>query len=355
MKITLFKAGENGYPNYRIPAILALPENRIIVFCAGRLLNNINHDSGKIPIVSRISTDGGKTFGPQSLVAGSGENTVGNPCPVFDRDTGILWLFLTGNDGNTNEQEIIHNNGKRRVLVMTSQDLGETWSPVVDMTDTLSRKNWTWYATGPGHGLQVKSGRIIIPCDHSVFPLEGNDVSRSYSSHMVYSDDHGKTWYIGGDLSPATDECSVAEAKEGLLYMTVRRTPGNGRRGFSTSDDGGLSWKMTEDTGFPDPACQASVIAGSKALGEGFYPLYLTNVSNTEERKNLTLRISYNGGKTWPHRQLVEEGFSAYSDLALLEGDRLACLYEAGGPEQKRYAQIDFMIMTLEKTEERSV
>jgi sialidase-1 len=143
----------------------------------------------------------------------------------------------------------------------------------------------------------------------------------------------------------------VAEAKDGLLYMTVRRIPGNGRRGFSTSDDGGISWKMTEDTGFPDPTCQASITAGSKVFEEGFYPLYLANASDSAERKNLTLRISYNGGKTWPHRQLIEEGFSAYSDIALLKGDHLACLYEAGGLEQKPYSQIDFTILDLKKQE----
>jgi sialidase-1 len=302
-------------------------------------------DSGRINIVARISRDGGKTFGPQFLVASDGENTVGNPCPVYDKDTGILYLFLTWNDGATNEREIIHNNGKRRVLLTRSDDRGETWSSLEDLTSTLSRENWTWYATGPCHGLQMKSGRIIIPCDHIVYPVIDNDVSRSYSSHILYSDDHGKTWQIGGDLNPTTNECCTAESRDGLLYMTVRRIPGNGQRGFSASEDSGITWKVAGDSGFPDPTCQASVIAGPVAGENGFYPLYLTNAAHPKERRNLTLRVSFDGGKTWPMRQVIEEGFSAYSDLAFLGKDHLACFYEAGGSGQKPYSEIVFTIL----------
>jgi sialidase-1 len=342
--MTLFKAGENGYDNFRIPAILALPGNRIIVFCEGRTAMS---DSGRIGVVARISRDGGKSFGPQFVVAADGENTVGNPCPVYDRDTGTLWLFLTWNSGSTNEHEIIHHNGKRRVLLTHSEDLGETWSPIEDLTSLVSEENWTWYATGPCHGLQMKSGRLIIPCDHIVYPLIDNETSRSYSSHIIYSDDHGKIWHLGGSLSPTTNECCAVEAKDGFLYMTVRRIPGNGQRGFSTSDDGGLTWKPAEDTGLPDPTCQASVIAGPATGDNGYYPLYLANAADPKERRNLTLRISRDGGKTWPERQVIEEGFSAYSDLALLDKDHLACFYEAGGSEQKPYSEIVFTIFGL--------
>jgi sialidase-1 len=344
MGLTLFRAREAGYDNFRIPAVLALPGNRIIVFCEGR---SAMSDSGRINIVARISCDGGETFGPLFLVAGDGEHTVGNPCPVYDGDTGILWLFLTWNDGATSEREIIHNNGKRRVLLTRSDDLGETWGPLEDMTATLSRDNWTWYATGPCHGLRMKSGRIVIPCDHIVYPLINNEVGQSYSSHIVYSDDHGKTWRIGGELNPSTNECCAAEAGDGFLYMTVRRIPGNGQRGFSVSDDGGLSWKPVADSGFSDPVCQASVIAGPDRKGGDFYPLYLTNAAHPKERRNLTLRISHDGGKTWHGEQVIEKGFSAYSDLALLEAGRLACFYEAGGSEQKPYSEIVFTILNL--------
>jgi sialidase-1 len=348
MKTTLFKAGENGYPNYRIPALLALPGNKIIVFCEGRFLNNeTNSDSGAINIVARTSLDGGKTFGPQRLIAKDGENTVGNPCPVYDKDTGTIWLFLTGNDGTISEADIIANKGRRRVLVMHSEDLGETWSAIEDMTGTLSRANWTWYATGPCHGLRTKSGRLVIPCDHIVYPLVGGTVHQSYSSHIVYSDDHGKTWHIGGDLSATTNECCAAESKDGLLYITLRRVPGNGQRGFSLSEDGGASWKPAADTGIPDPTCQASVIAGPVAGKDGFYPLYLTNASHPKERRDLTLRTSYDGGKTWPDKRIVEEGFSAYSDLAIIDKDHLAVFYEAGGSEQEPYSEIVFTILDL--------
>ena len=344
MRTVLFRAGDYGYDNFRIPAILALPENRILAICEGR---SAMSDTGRIHIVARISRDNGKTFDSKFLVARDGENTVGNPCPVFDKETGIIWLFLTWNAGSTNEHEIIHNNGKRRVLLTRSEDLGETWTPPEDMTSSLSKSNWTWYATGPCHGLQMKSGRLIVPCDHIVWPLIENEVSRTYSSHIIYSDDHGKTWRIGGDLNPTTNECCVAEAKDGLLYMTVRRIPGNGLRGFSTSDDSGLTWTQVMDTDIPDPVCQGSVIAGSAAGKNGFCPLYLANSSDKKERRNLTLRTSGDGGKTWQIKKVIEEGFSAYSDLALLDDRHLACFFEAGGNSQKPYAEIALEIIDI--------
>ena len=214
MKSTLFKMGDYGYDNFRIPAILSLPENKIIVFCEGRPTMS---DTGKISVVARISRDGGKTFEQQFMIAQEGENTLENPCPVFDRDTGTIWLFLSWNAGNTKEAEIIQKYGKRRVFLTHSNDLGETWSPIKDMTSILSRENWTWYATGPCHGLQMKSGRIIIPCDHGVFPLVDNDVYKSMKSHIIYSDDHGKSWHIGTELNSNTTECCVAEIRNNYL------------------------------------------------------------------------------------------------------------------------------------------
>ena len=344
MRTVLFKSGDYGYDNFRIPAILALPDSRILAICEGR---SAMSDTGRIHIVARISRDNGKNFESKFLIARDGENTVGNPCPVYDKDTGIIWLFLTWNAGSTNEHEIIHNNGKRRVLLTRSKDLGETWSPVEDLTSTLSKDNWTWYATGPCHGLQMKSGRLIIPCDHITYPLIENDVSRTYSSHIIYSDDHGKTWHIGGELCPTTNECCAAEIKDGLLYMTVRRIPGNGLRGFSTSSDNGMTWTQVGDTEIPDPVCQGCVIAGNTLGSNGYYPLYLTNSSTHNERRNLTLRISRDGGKTWPVKQNIETGFSAYSDLALLDDKRLACFYEGGGQSQKHYAEIVFEILNV--------
>jgi sialidase-1 len=319
MKTVLFRAGEGGYPFYRGAAMLALPENRIIIFSTGRTeMPEKNKppygDSGERHLYARISRDGGKSFGRPFLAAMDGPNTVACPCPVFDRQTGILWLFLCGNDGTTFEKEIIEKNGKRRVLLLHSKDLGETWSPIENMTEILSKKEWTWYSTGPGHGLQARSGRLILPCDHIVYPLDENDAGQSYFSHTVYSTDHGMTWHIGADLSPSTNECSLAEPRDGLLYMSARRFPGHGLRGFSYSEDYGASWTPIADTDLPDPACEASVTTGLTAGKDGFYPLYLTNPADPKTRRNLTLRISYDGGVTWPESRHIEEGFSAYSD-----------------------------------------
>jgi sialidase-1 len=358
MKITktcLFKSGNNGYLLYRIPALITLPGNRIIAFCEGRIHGPPQkptwNDSGKIHTVIRISDDGGKTFGKLKVVAQDGENTVQNPCPVYDRDTGIIWLFLCWNDGNTDALEIYNTNGKRHVLLTRSDDRGETWSEPIDMTAELSRDNWPGYGTGPCHGLQMTNGRLVIPCWHVVYPLVNNDRFQSSGVHTLYSDDHGKTWHINADVNahPTVGEPSIAEAKEGFLYVNMRRSPsGEKSRSIAYSSDGGATWgPVKADATLPDPMCQGSVINGLEAGKHGFFPLYFTNAADPGKRRNLTLRISYDGGQTWPESQVVEEGFSGYSDLAILENGSLACLYEAGGKEQKPYSELVFATLDM--------
>ena len=113
-KQTLFVAEEGGYAGYRIPAAIALPGTRVVVFCEGRL-GGLS-DYGTIHILARICTDGGETFGRAFLVAADGENTVGNPCPVFDRETGVLHLLLNGNLKDGGEAEILAGRAPRRVF-----------------------------------------------------------------------------------------------------------------------------------------------------------------------------------------------------------------------------------------------
>jgi sialidase-1 len=180
-----------------------------------------------------------------------------------------------------------------------------------------------------------------------VYPYDFNDRGRYHFSHSVYSDDHGKTWNIGGDIGPEGNECCAAEIKDGVVYMSVRIFPRKGKRAYSISKDGGVSWGPLIDTELPDPSCQGSVLAGPKAGKNGFYPLYLSNVANSSDRRGLTIRTSYDGGATWPESRHIEEGFSAYSDIAILDEHHLACYYEAGGAEQKPYGEIVFTILNI--------
>src|SRR5262249_30310020 len=163
----LFISGKEGYHTFRIPALLVTPGGTILAFCEGRKKGR--GDSGDIDVVLKRSTDGGKTWKALQVIADDGGNTVGNPCPVVERSTGTIWLLLTHNLGKDNERTIRDGSSKgtRRVWVMKSTDEGATWSKPADITNAVKKKTWTWYATGPGVGIQLTSGRLVIPCDHT--------------------------------------------------------------------------------------------------------------------------------------------------------------------------------------------
>jgi sialidase-1 len=316
----LFRGSLGGYDTYRIPAIIVAPGGAVLAFCEGR--RESASDSGAIDILLRRSLDGGETFGPVEVIAADEDNTVGNPCPVVDRDTGVIWLLLTRNLGRDDEGAIIAGASEdtRRVWAMRSADDGATWSAPADITETAKAPDWTWYATGPGVGIQTRSGRLVIPCDHSVTG------PRRMQSHVIYSDDHGESWHVGGASEDNTDECQVAELRDGRLMLNMRSYHGRNRRAIATSDDGGLTWSpIWFDETLIEPVCQASLLRYDGADG----PLVFSNPASIE-REKMTLRLSYDDGATWPIARTIYEGPAAYSCLTVLPDGRIGCLYERG-------------------------
>lgn len=325
----LFTAATGGYSAYRIPTCICLPGGRLIVFIEAR--RNSLSDSGCIHVLARISDDGGRTFGEPILVASDGENTIGNPCPVFDRDTGRLHLLLNGNRSDGGEHLILQGKAPRSVLITLSDDMGESWSPLRDLTPDVKQPDWTWHATGPCHALQTKGGRLIVPCNHAVLNAE-TESSGPYISGTLFSDDHGVTWRPGADIGEYTNECSLAELPDGTLYMNMRSYHGKNRRAAARSSDGGASWSdFLLDEVLVEPVCQGSVICAGDAL-------YFTNPASTR-RENLTLRRSMDGGRTWPNALCIHPGPAAYSDIAVLPDGTLFVLYECG--EEAPYERVD--------------
>ncbi|MBM3933137.1 MAG: exo-alpha-sialidase [SAR202 cluster bacterium] len=192
----IFAQGLDGYHTYRIPALVTTPRGTMLAFCEGRKYDH--SDWGEIHIVLRRSMDGGASWGAMSVVHSDGEHTIGNPCPIVDRDTGRVWLvYCWDND---------------RVFVMHSDDDGVSWAAPREITGDVKPAGWTWYGTGPGHGIQARSGRLIVPSDHRQGTRQGWPLFRS---HVVYTDDHGATWKAGADIAPWTDECMAVESEDG--------------------------------------------------------------------------------------------------------------------------------------------
>ena len=264
--------------------------------------------------------DGGTTWGPVQLVYEEGGDrmvTIGNPCPVVDRDTGTIWLPFTRDNDD--------------VFVTSSDDDGLTWAPPRKITDDVKAADWTWYATGPGNGIQLTHpshrGRLVVPCDHRVGTIA--DRNQSTRSHVIYSDDHGLTWKRGEATAGAMNECQVVERRDGSLLLNMRSYRGKARRAVATSADGGLTWSPpVDDPTLVEPVCQAGLIRLENEERSGETVLLFSNPASASERARLTVRASFDEGTTWPVDRLVEEGSSAYSCLAQLRDGTIGLLYE---------------------------
>lgn len=325
----VFTSGESGYGIYRIPALIPAPDGALLAFCEGRV-NGVS-DSGDIDMLLKRSEDGGVSWSSAQVVWNDGGNTCGNPCPVLDWETGVIHLLMTWNRGDDCESTIIAGESKdtRRVYVCESKDNGRTWSVPREITADVKKADWTWYATGPGVGIQLKAGprasRLVVPCDH----IEAG--SRKYYSHVIYSDDHGVSWKLGGRTPiDQVNECQAAELPGGQVMLNMRNSEvTNKARAVSFSEDGGMTWSVpTHDLCLPEPICQASLIRQDGA--DGRVRLLFSNPASQEKRVNMTVRVSLDGGTTWPASKTLYPGPSAYSCLAPLSGGDAACLYEAG-------------------------
>ncbi|MBI1369539.1 MAG: exo-alpha-sialidase [Planctomycetes bacterium] len=346
----VFVSGEGGYHTFRIPSIIAAPNGDLLAFCEGR--RNASADSGDIDLLLRRSTDGGKTWGDVRTLWDDGPNTCGNPCPVIDRDTGVIHLLVNWNRGDDVESKIKSKTSKdgRHIYVMTSGDSGATWSKPREITDSVKPDDWAWYATGPGAGIQIERGehrgRLVIPCDHSAFPWQGTD---SYRAHAIYSDDHGKAWRTSGIIAPGVNECEVVELTDGRLMMNMRnyRRSEDKTRAIAYSSDGGETWsKVTHDEALIEPICQGSIRRMTWPHDGKAGVILFSNPASRDKRVDLTIRASFDDGGTWPVSKLIQPGPAAYSCLVALPGGRVGCLYEAGGYKRIVFASFDLDWLT---------
>ena len=344
-KTNVFVSGQDGYHTYRIPALLASNRGTLLAFAEGRKANS--GDTGDIDMLLKRSTDQGQTWSPAQTVWDDAANVCGNPCPVLDRDTGTIWLLMTWNRGDDPEPKIIAQESKdtRRVFVTHSSDDGVTWAKPRDITKDVKRDDWTWYATGPGAGIQIEhgphKGRLVIPCDH----IEA--ASKRYYSHVIVSDDHGHTWKLGGRTAQdKVNECEVVELTDNRLLLNMRNYDKSQRaRQQAISLDGGVTWGGQRHVPeLVEPICQASVRRFAWPSAASKSVLLFANPASTK-RDRMTIRASFDEGQTWPATRLLDPRPSAYSCLAVMQDNTIGILYEAG--EKRAYETLVFARFNL--------
>ena len=324
----IFTSGQGGYNTYRIPAIVRTNAGTLLAFCEGRKTSSA--DSGDIDIVLRRSTDNGQTWGALTLVQEEGDTasiTIGNPAPVVDESTGHIHLLFCRNNS--------------RVFHTMSTDNGLTWSVRDEITAAVKPGTWSWYATGPVHGIQLKrgaqAGRLVVPCDHTL------TTGGTFGVQSVYSDDHGATWQLGAvagvtaTVSPNENTCveMVTPAAGGgsRLHFNTRDHTGSITRATTGSNDGGTSYAPADFTDAPQFTCPTvqGALLRFRATDQGDPAnRILFSCPNGSSRNRISVWSSNDEALTWSAPKAVHEGPSAYSDMAVTGDGKVALLYEKG-------------------------
>ncbi len=339
IETTVFDRGENGYFAFRIPAIITAQNGDLLAFAEARRDNL--QDEGDIDIVLKRSTDGGVSWGPMQLLADNGAGKAGNPTPVLDQTTGNIILPYSV-DVET-------------PYVITSSDHGLTWSAPVNIKSSANPSNWKGYVFGPTHGIQLQrgphAGRLVIPGSHSLRGVPLEPMGRE--AHLIYSDDGGASWNVGGVLTNPTEgigpgEATVTELVDGTLYVNTRNQGDFSRhRLIGYSEDGGLSFtnQAQIEYGLIDPKVQGSVVRYSAIdAGDDRNRILFSNPKSQDSRTDLHVRSSFDESTSWDEGKLINRERSAYSDLVKLQDGRIGVLYEWGN--KKTYEEIRFTTFT---------
>jgi sialidase-1 len=337
-----FRRNDNGYAYFRIPAMVRIADGTLLAFAEGR--KDGGGDSGNIDLVLRRSRDDGCSWESLIVVSDHGRDTIGNPTPVYDEITGQVVLLATGNGGKLSEREIRGGRATalttRRVYRLISGDGGLTWSER-EITRSVKRPGWRWYATGPGHAVQLTggrySGRLVATGVHTIPPARGQlGTNYKYSgAHSLISDDHGETWRLGFvdrsyDGWINTNETAVAQLADGRLYFNSRdqqgRAPGNRAVGWSRTGGNTLSGKFVSARRTAAPMVQCSVLSLGNTL------IFAGPSSLDGTRSRLTVRSTPGDGSSgrFTAQRMLWNGFAAYSDLVPVGPATVGVLYERG-------------------------
>ena len=369
-KLDLFEAGKEDYVLYRIPGLVVTKTGTVLAYCEARRTGKSDWDT--IDILLRRSTDGGKRWSPRVKIAdvpgpktknpvalaqklaNPEDVTYNNPVAFANRDGSVQFLFCLE---------------YCRCFSMRSDDDGLTWTKPVEITATFEKfkpeYDWKVLATGPGHGIQLKSSRLVVPVWLSTGT--GGHAHRPSVTTTIVSDDNGQTWQRGEIAVPNTDEwinpneTVVVQLANGRVMLNVRSESKTHRRLVTISPDGATGWsKPRFEDALLEPICMASIIRLSEKPASDKNRIVFANPHNlaradgkevegkSRDRRNLSIKLSDDDGQTWAVSKVLEPGMSAYSDLAVLPDGTLLCFYERGretDTEQKK--PTNYALLTL--------
>lgn len=345
------KAGTgNPYGGLRIPSAVVGKDSRILVFAEGRANGS---DQANNDIVLTRSDDEGRTWTPVRCIADAGRDCFNNPCPVYDDETGALFvLFEKYPEGVTERNGKLRETGPASisVWVIESRDNGLTWTTPADITASTKSPAMRLLAGGPHNGIRLtqgpKKGRLLIPFNEA--PKFGE-----WSVYAVFSDDHGRTWRRGA--APANrdgvpNETAIVELAGGDVMINARRWTGAGVRKVAVSKDGGETFGET----VAEPALRCDGTQGSmlryafpdRPGAGGVSRIVYAGPGGPARRTNGTLHVSHDEGATWSPGCVVVPGKFAYSAMVRLSDGDIGLVYEPAGHTEILFTRVSVAAIT---------
>lgn len=315
---------------YRIPSIVTAPNGDLVAAIDERVPNCSDLKWSKdINIIVRRSADNGKTWSNiETVVNFPFGKSASDPSMIVDNITKEIFLFYNFMDLD-NEKDVYY------LHVVKSADNGKTWSKPQDITSQVTKPEWhnDFKFITSGRGIQTRSGKLL----HCM-------VNLNKGLHVFGSNDHGKTWFfIDTPILPA-DESKIIELADGTLMINARINSKEGMRYVHTSTDEGKSWITKPETKLIDPGCNASIIRyTTKSDGYNKNRILFSNAKSEKGRVNMTVRISYDEGKTWSEGKTIYAGPSAYSSLTILKNGDIGLFFE-----QDEYTKNPFVRFSLD-------
>lgn len=338
--VSVRKAGDDGAKAYRIPGIVTTSDGTLVAVYDVRYESSADLQ-GNIKVGVSRSNDRGRTWEPMRLALDldgygglpAAQNGTGDPCILYDSRNNRLWIAalwchgMPGKRAWTASGQGLSPDETGQLLLVSSEDGGMTWSEPVNITPMVKDESWHLLLQGPGRGITMSDGTLV-------FPAQFIDSERIPNATVVYSVDAGRTWAIGNPARRKTTESQVAEYPEGTLMLNMRDDRG-GSRAVSVSRDMGATWSEhpSSRSALREPVCMASLIAvraGDNITGKDL--LLFSNPDSSVERKDITIKLSLDGGLTWPaaHQVVLDEGYGwGYSCLTMIDESTVGILYES--------------------------